>query len=279
VKVIKFSTKTRLASPLFTKEKHISNDYDSFLDANDIEICDDECGDRRQSHLSISNVYSQDSFSLSPEDVLFTDTEFYSCKLKEMTNKGANILDALEDELTDDVQAIHLEIHHKITNSYKCVRHVITSELPIYVLDYPMVTNKTKTVSSASSVTSPAVMSKVRRGDKVSVFCVKELPNSSTSWLLLNSGWIPNNASKPDVETPFQLPCKLVLVQPHHEAKGIGGENTQGEGEIVLVECLYEASRCKGKSVPFRRHFKSNLTEFNPLSYDKSSDTFSTVPM
>lgn len=315
VKIIKFSNKTRLASPLFTKEKHISNNYDSLFDVNDIDFSDDDDDDFEESQrpLTMSSIYSQDSFSLSAEDVLFTDVEFFSCKLKEMTNKGSNILDALENELSQSESESQLQSDNiadkrplefnnsEVPQSYKCVAHVITAELPTYVLDFPMEIRKksrSHTINERTlldgGVTPPAVMTKVRRGDKINIFGIKEC-SESTSWLLLDSGWIPgssiSSSSECDTEAVFKIPTALVLLhinQGNHEftsegrGEGAGADIQGGAGEeVMVVECLYEALQCKGKGVPFRRHFKSDLAklELNPFSYDKSADNFTAVPM
>lgn len=281
VSIIKFSSKTRLASPLFTKEQHISNNYDSFLDANDMSYGDNTL-EENHSRMSVSNIYSHDSFSLSSQDVLFTEAEFFSCKLKEMTSKGSSILDSLEDGLSEDNVTSPQHLIPEVTNSYKCLSYVITAELPTYVLDYPMEIKSKIAVndhtSSENSTLPPAVITKVRKGDKISIFFVKEC-SDSTSWLLINSGWIPKSSGSCDDTAPFRLPTKLILRQP--AASNLSrSEDTQGD-VVVLVECLYEATQCKGKSIPFRRHFKSNLTKFsfNPFSYDNSSENFTSVPM
>jgi hypothetical protein len=296
LKIIKFSTQTRLASPIFMKEKHISNNYDSFLDENEegeSDFYNDEFGDSHRPVSIISNIYSQDCFSLSPEDVIFTELEFFSCKLKETTSKGGHILDAMEDEMTGGNSTdIQLEEANPQTenNSYKCVTHVITSDLPVYVLDFPMETNKAKSGPLDRGEAAPAVVSKLRNGDQVDIFCIKTMPNSSSSWLLLSSGWIPSNVSRPAVNTSLRLPREVTFhysdreqEQGQEQGQRQGqrqGQGPTGEGDIiVLMECQYEALRCKGKGVPFRRQFKSVTRDFNPFSYDKSADSYTTVPM
>ena len=286
VKIIKFSNKTRLASALFTKEKHISNDYDSFLDINDIDTCGDGF-DERQSRMSVSNIYSQNSFCLSAEDILFTDVEFFSSKLKELTSKGSNILDTLEGELTSHIDEKTLELYSEVSNSYKCIAHIITAELPTAVFDYPRGVQQSKNVTQkpallACGATTPAVMSTVHGGDTIHVFCIKKFSDSS-SWLLINSGWIPSGSSKcPVIDASFRLPTELKLtsLSPPDGHEAIGAAGGPPKDIMVVVECLYEATQCKGKGAPFRRHFKPDLSksELNPFLYDKSSDHFTAIP-
>jgi hypothetical protein len=286
MKIIKFSAQTRLASPLFSNEKHISNNYDTLLDLSD--DLDVQCSDLDERRMSISNIYSHDSISLSINDVIYTDTELYACKLKELTKKSANILNALEDAMTNnDLEQVHhvdIANHSVVHNSYKCVAYVVTSELPIYVLDYPMVTTKTRPVLLETGINkfnnAPAVMTKVRKGDKINVFCIREFSNSSI-WLLLNSGWVPKYGNNVQMDTQLRVPAEFLLSLPDvADVRVTDLQRKMGERKIIIVECVFESLlQCKRKSISFRRHFKPKTAELNPFTYDKSTDDYSSIPV
>jgi len=266
IKIIKFSALTHLACPMLTKkESNLSNDYDSFLDPIDGD------GNGDQNFLSVTNVYSHDSFSISPNDIIYTETEFFSCKLKELNTKGANILDELEDELAD-MNSIQLDVvaTEEVT-SHQCVRHIVSSDVPVYVLDFPLLPRRAKAVAAAGGLTAsaPSITAKIWKGDKVNVFCVKDFP-SDTRWLLLDAGWIPAEACEVDNNVFAALPSRVELQQPENKSSD--------EHFSVLVKCIFTATRCKGKSGPFRRQLKNCAAENNPFTYDKSTDSYDSVP-
>jgi hypothetical protein len=135
-------------------------------------------------------------------------------------------------------------------------------------------------------------MTKVRRGDRVSVFCVKILSNSA-SWLLINTGWIPGDACQLSVSAAAvdSLPCEVHISHPSpgkessSSAEKPTGDRSGGSSwkeqqeEMLWLDCLFTPTRCKGKSAPFRRHFKPEVAKYNPFAYDKSADNYSTVPL
>lgn len=270
VKVVKFSTETRQASSIFSKnEKFVRNDYDSFIDP---EIDSQE----KLNRMSISNVYSCNSFSLSHGDVVYTDTELYSCKLKELTCQGSNILDHLEDDLAAE-NSILFDVAPRETaiHRHQCVSYIISAELPTYVLDYPMLPRRAKTNADAGGlcISAPTVLAKVRQGDKVCVYCIKEYSDDS-NWMLIDAGWIPADSCRfnENIITGSQLPRQVFLSQKVNSCEWVDNSDT-----AILIECTFDASRSKGKSVPLRRHFKSCSSEGNPFTYDKSSDSYDSV--
>ena len=263
-RIIKLSPSTLLASPLFISKKRIRNDYDRFLDADDIDFFEG------LNRMSVSDVYGHDSFSYCRDDVLFSDEEYYCCKLNELTDRGSNILAALED--VESEASINLSNDPVVgpLHSHKCATSVVISELPTYVLDYPMPAKKGNT--SEDDVPKPAVLSKVQHGDKLNVFRVK-VCKDLRKWVLIDGGWIPRDAIQIEADFELKALSEVLISLP---SSGISGNKDE---ETVLIDCVFDSVQQKGKSAPFRRHFRSDLTVLNPFSYDKSANEYIAVKM